>query len=105
MERIRYVNVGGGRYEGFLMDLLVKRHFMLESNWREGRYVSFGNYDINGLHRIQLDEVEGTILSTHTAGMANLCLARLCGIIHEVCRDCSIKLYATPRAHMDRGAS
>jgi hypothetical protein len=72
MERIRYVNVGGGRYEGCLMDLLVKRHFMLESNWREGRYVSLSNYDINGLHRIQLDEVEGTILSTHTAGMESL---------------------------------
>jgi hypothetical protein len=57
------------------MDLLVKRHFMLESNWREGRYLSFGNYDINGLHRIQLDEVEGTILSTHTAGMET-CVSR-----------------------------
>jgi hypothetical protein len=42
---------------------------MLENNWREGQYVSPGHHDINGLHRIQLDEVDGTILSTHTTGM------------------------------------
>jgi hypothetical protein len=47
---------------------------MLESNWREGRFVSVGNYDINGLHRIQVDEAEGTILSTHTAGMEDFVL-------------------------------
>lgn len=48
--------------------IIVKCHFLLERNWKEGQYVLHPRFDQNGAHRIQVDEVEGTILSTRTAG-------------------------------------
>lgn len=46
----------------------VKCHFLLERNWKDGKYVVRPRFDANGAHRIQIDEVEGTILSTRTTG-------------------------------------
>jgi len=44
---------------------------MLERNWREGRCVPSLHFKAARPHRIQIDEVEGTVLSTHVTGMPN----------------------------------
>jgi hypothetical protein len=53
-------------------------HFLLERNWKTGQATQrHRHFSSQGPHRIQIDDVEGTVIATHTNGRRNqLCVAR-----------------------------